>query len=168
MEGGTADSEPRGHGCRHGPLEVCDALGPHDAADVVGAGLLEGAHRNGDIVAGDDRVAIYPHDDVVIGGSDRRIESGCRAPGRIGHRAHAVIASGQPCGNVMGRILRGAQGQDHLHGAGVLRVEDRAHRLREVGFLVEYGHHHGDSRPCADFRPCARALSHVRKGSLGA
>ena len=104
VEAGLADADRAGHRDRDGPLEVGDALGGHQAADVVGAGLAAASRRR----PGRSRPA-------AARGRRRRTTTSCRAvaiarlspcrvrAGRVGHQPDPRVV-----GRELGRDLVGA------------------------------------------------------------
>ncbi len=146
VEAGAPDPEGRGHRHRDGALEVCDALGEHDATHVGRAGLLEHAYSVLDVPVAEEPVPVNTHDDVVCCRGDGEVERLRRTARRVLHDGDPRIALGEPFGDPEGVVVAGADGEHDLHLAGVALGDDRADRLLQVPLLVEQRHDDADRR----------------------
>src|SRR5690606_6719620 len=149
VEPGVADAELGRHRAGHGLLERGDALGRHDPADVVGAGLLHRLDRGPDVVGRQQRVAVHPDDDRVLGRLDRDVETLRGAPGRVRDDQDARVLGGELAGDLLGAVAAGADGEHEFQLAGVVLGEDAAHGVGQMALLVEDRHHHRDGGPGA-------------------
>lgn len=143
VEGGVPDPDLGGHGGGHRVLPVVLALGVHDAADVLRAGLLKEPYGGGDVVRRQHAVPVDADDDRMAGGLDRGVEGGRRPTGRVGDGVHARVFCHE-LGRDLVRTVRGRTDGDHdLHLAGVLLREDRLDGSAQMPLLVEDGHDDG-------------------------
>ena len=117
---GLPDPDRARHGGSHRALEVGHALGRHQAADVVGAGPLQGLHGHADVVGGHQRVPVEPDDDLVAGGRERQVEARAGGPGRVVDQPDPVVGRGQPARDLVGAVPGRPQREDHLERAGVV------------------------------------------------
>lgn len=144
VERSVADTDLRGHRRGHGLFPGVLALGVHDAADVLGAGLLQEADGGGDVVRRQHAVAVDAHHDRVAGGLDGGVE-GRRGPaGGIRDGVDSGILGDEFGGDLVGAVRGRPECDHHLHLARVLLFQDVADGIAEVVLLVEHRHDHRD------------------------
>ena len=147
VEGRAPDTEAGGHRASHGPLELVRALRGHDAADVVGAGLLEGRDAGAHVVGRDHGVPVDADDDIARAARDRRVQPGRRASRGVVDDMHVVVGRRQRPGHRHGAVPGGADGDDDVELAGIVLLQEPLHGVEEVPLLVHHRHDDGHVRP---------------------
>ncbi len=168
VEDGVADADLRRHRGGDRVLPVVLALGVHDAAHVLRAGLLQEPHGGGDVVRREHAVTVDPDHDRVAGRLDRGVERGGRTAGGVRDRVDAGVL-GDELGRDLVRTVRGRTEGDHdLHLAGVLLREDRLDCSAQMPLLVEDGHDDGHGGELHVGIGVHRGLTLPRTGDTGA
>ncbi len=144
MEGGVAHPDPRGHRGGDGVLPVVLALGVHDAADVLGAGLLEEPDGRRDVVRGEHAVPVDAYHDRVMRGLDRGVQRGRGATRGIRHRMHPGVLPDELRGDLVRAVRGRAEGDDHLQLTGILLLQDVPHGGAQMPLFIEHRHDHGN------------------------
>ena len=146
VEAGAADAEGARHRAGHRLLEHRHTLGGHDPAHVVGLGLVQDLDRGTYVVGREEGVAVHPYDDRMAGRSDGRVQAGRRGAAGVADRAHLRVLTLQLGGDLVGTVVRRAEGHHQLELARVVLRKNADHGLAQVPLLVQHGHHHADGR----------------------
>ncbi len=138
---GAAEPEPAvvGAGDRH--LEWRLAVRHHDAAHVRGARSGQRLDRARGVAGREFGMRVDTHDDRMLGRCDREVEAHRDVGARVVHEPHPGIRLGQLLDQLGGAVARRPQRQHQVLAARILLGEYRAHRVFDVGPLVQYRHH---------------------------